>query len=332
MSEHPFAAYIRILGKGPNLSRSLTEAEAFAAGRMILAGEVEPLQLGAFLCLLRVKTESPAEIAGIVRAARETLVRPSGPPIPDLDWPSYAGKSRRLPWFLLAARLLAGRGVRVLLHGSRDHVPDRMHTESVLDVMGIPRVASLADAASCLARRGIAYLPLECAQPRLNALLGLRPLLGVRSPLNTALRQLNPLGAPHQVIGVAHPSYRDVHRAAAALLGQPNLAVFKGEGGEAERRPEKPCDVFLLRGGATAQEQFPALLSGPALATAPPLDPRRLAAVWAGTADDAEAGACVAGTAAIALLLLGRASTVDGAESMARQWWCERQRAEPFAA
>ncbi|HEC14206.1 MAG TPA: glycosyl transferase, partial [Rhodospirillales bacterium] len=32
--EHPFAQYVRIIGKGPNLSRPLTEDEMLSATRM----------------------------------------------------------------------------------------------------------------------------------------------------------------------------------------------------------------------------------------------------------------------------------------------------------
>ncbi|MDP2785557.1 MAG: hypothetical protein Q8O38_13330, partial [Sulfurimicrobium sp.] len=59
--EHPFAQYVRILGKGPNLSRALTAQETEDAVRLIMSGLVEPVQLGAFLTLLRVKTETPEE-------------------------------------------------------------------------------------------------------------------------------------------------------------------------------------------------------------------------------------------------------------------------------
>src|SRR5690606_9557981 len=75
--EHPFAPYVRILGKGKRGSRSLTETEAFEAMSMILDGQVLDLQLGAFLMLLRVKEESPEEIAGFVRACRERLAPPT---------------------------------------------------------------------------------------------------------------------------------------------------------------------------------------------------------------------------------------------------------------
>ena len=58
-ADHPFAAYVRILGRGRTLSRSLTIEEAEAAMAMILRGEVRPEQLGAFLMLLRLKEEAP---------------------------------------------------------------------------------------------------------------------------------------------------------------------------------------------------------------------------------------------------------------------------------
>jgi anthranilate phosphoribosyltransferase len=63
---HPFARFIAILGRGRNLSRALTVEEAEEAMSMILAGEVLPEQLGAFLMLLRMKEESASELAGFV--------------------------------------------------------------------------------------------------------------------------------------------------------------------------------------------------------------------------------------------------------------------------
>ena len=68
--EHPFAPYLRILGKGKNGSRGLTLDEAFESMTMVLEDQVTPEQLGAFLMLLRVKEETPQEVAGFVRAIR----------------------------------------------------------------------------------------------------------------------------------------------------------------------------------------------------------------------------------------------------------------------
>ena len=49
MQQHPFAQYIRTLGRGKHGSRSLSQDEAFEAMNMIMEGHVEPEQLGAVI-------------------------------------------------------------------------------------------------------------------------------------------------------------------------------------------------------------------------------------------------------------------------------------------
>src|SRR3546814_14228510 len=85
---------------------------------MLLDGKVEDAQLGAFLMLLRHKEESPDELAGFTQAVRERVQAPTIPV--DIDWPTYAGKKRHLPWYLLAAKCLAANGIRILLHRSEE--------------------------------------------------------------------------------------------------------------------------------------------------------------------------------------------------------------------
>ena len=99
-AEHPFAEFVRILGKGKRGARGLTREEARAAMTLLLEGKVEDTQLGAFLMLLRHKEESAEELAGFTEALRAHLQAPRI--AVDLDWPTYAGKKRHLPWYLLA--------------------------------------------------------------------------------------------------------------------------------------------------------------------------------------------------------------------------------------
>ena len=324
MTEHPFAHFVRILGKGPRLSRPLTQEESRAAAAMILAGEVEPEQLGAFFCLLRVKTETPEELAGFAQAIRDALPDRSAIPAVDLDWSSYAGKARRAPLFILAALLLAEQDLTIAMHGAEGHTGGRLFTEDALRSLGIAPAADFTQAAQDLARHRFAYLPMRLFHPRLDPLMQLKWLLGLRSPLHSVIRHLNPFDAPHSLISVFHPNYRAVHREAARLLGQKNLACFKGDGGEIERRIEKPCLVEGLAEGAPFDEEWPALLeASPAESD---LDPAFLAALWRGEAEDAVAETIVTGTAAIALKLCGRAQTPEEAQQLAGKAWVTRQR------
>lgn len=327
LEPHPFAKYVRIIGRGPTLSRPLTEDEMLDAARMILAGEVEPLQLGAFLCILRVRAEVPEEGAGFVRAARQALTLPAHVPPVDLDWSSYAGKKRHLPWFLLSALLLAQNGIRILLHGTEGHTPDRIYSRHALEALGVPIAGSLTQAADQIGAANFAFAPLAVFSPRLQEIIELKPVLGVRSPVNTFARMINPFGAPHEIQTVFHPTYRDIHRMTAKLLGQPHMAVFKGEGGEIERRPSKPIVVESLHQGVLSEEEWPVMLSGGAYREDADLNLGRLGAVWRGEEESVYATAAITGTAAIALKLLGRAGGIGQAQALADEWWAARNKA-----
>lgn len=315
--EHRFAAYVRTLGRGPGRSRALTREESRDALGAVLRGEAAPEQVGAFLMLLRYRGEAPDEISGLVEAARESFAAglPPGCPAVALDWPSYgAGRTRGEPWFLLAALALAADGTTVLMHGSNEFSQGTA-VEAGLDALGLPVSHSREAAARELGWRRFAYLPLADLSPALDRLLTLRSLLGLRSPINTAVRLLNPFDAACSVAGVFHPPYIDVHLGAAQLLGRGRLAVVKGGGGEAERNPGKPVAVHLWSRDAGRRElQLPA---------DPPAGERgSLVDAWRGGEGH---GADVArATVALALLALGRAETAEAADRAARSIWSGR--------
>jgi anthranilate phosphoribosyltransferase len=327
---HPFARFIGILGRGKTKTRSLTVDESETAMRMLLGGEVLPEQIGAFLMLLRVKEESPEEIAGFVRGVRASLKVPRV--FVDVDWPSYAGKRRQLPWFLLAALVLARSGRRILMHGVAGHTEGRVYTRDALVHLGLPVAHDLDDAARQVERAGFAYLPLERMSPRLAKLFELKSILGLRSPVHTLARLLNPLESSCSVQAVFHPGYLAIHRDAALLLGQKHMAVFRGEGGEVERRPNKPCEVITLQDGVVHEETWPPTIPDPRLAADENMDLGRLGALWRGEITDTYAEAAVIGTLAIVLRALGDAPDAERAHAQAESLWQGRDRGRLLAA
>jgi anthranilate phosphoribosyltransferase len=328
---HPFARFINILGRGKTLTRSLTIEEAEEAMAMILDDETLPEQLGAFLMLLRVKEESPAEIAGFVRAARAMMRPPATAPRVDVDWSSYAGKGRQLPWFILSALILARNGRRVFMHGAEAHAEGRVYTGAALRALGVPVASGLDEAADALAARNFAYLPIDALSPKIAEMLELRPILGLRSPVHTFARMLNPFGAPCMLQGVFHPGYMAIHRA-GVLLGQTRLAVFRGEGGEIERRPGKPAEVMMAIEGRLEDERWPPMIVEPRQVPDESMDLARLGALWRGEVDDEYGEAAVVGTLAIALRTLGEAGDAAGALKRARALWSGRDRNRLAAA
>jgi anthranilate phosphoribosyltransferase len=322
-AEHPFAETIRILGKGKHGSRPLTQEEAYRAMRMILADEVLPIQLGAFLMLMRVKEETPEELAGFVQAARESFKVGDTQNLADLDWSTYAGKRRHLPWYLLSALLLAENGVKVLMHGAKGPAAGRLYTEDMLGFLGLSAATSIAEAKQQLAAQSFSYLSLDHFCPKLHEIIALRPILGLRSPVHTLVRLLNPFDADYSIQGIFHPGYRPVHQLAAQLLQQPHAAVLKGEGGETERNPDMNCLVQGVHHGELFDEEWPALFAKRHVKPEA-LEPGQLAQVWRGESRDEFAVAAVTGTAAVALKLLGKADTQEDAQGLAAEYWHHR--------
>lgn len=322
--EHPFAQYIRTLGKGKRGQRSLSQDESYTATQLILADEVEDVQLGAFLMLMRVKEETPEEIAGFVQAVREQMPLPAQLPPVSVDWSSYAGKRRQLPWFVLSALLLGQNGYPVFMHGlSRDD--ERVYAEQALRFLGINASTSLADAANNIIQHGFAYLDISHISPLLNRMIELRQLLGLRSPGHTISRILNPLSATVLMQGIFHPGYAEIHQRAAQLLQQPQAVVFKGEGGEIERDPDKYAIVQGVANGELYSEEWPPIFDKPTRhLKEETLDLNQFKAVWQGTTHHEYGEAAVISTTALVIKALGLAATQQAALDLAEQWWSAR--------
>jgi anthranilate phosphoribosyltransferase len=319
--EHPFAQYVRILGKGKTGSRSLNRDEAKTAMTMILNGDVEDVQLGAFLMLLRVKEESPEELAGFVDAVRANIQAPTM--TVDLDWASYAGKRRQQAWYLLAALALADSGLNVVMHGAAGHTAERVYSELLLKELGETIAHDWSSAQAALNSRKFVYLPLSFLCPRLHHMMEMRQLFGLRSPVHTLSRLINPLAASYSMQSIFHPAYADSHQQAAALLGQKNAVVFKGEAGEVERKPEGLCKVKTIRNGELGEESWPKMLEG-RQEWQSNLSADTLRRAWCGESVPEYGQLAIWGTMAIALQMRAPFLDQSSALSLAKDIWQQR--------
>lgn len=317
-AEHPFAQYVRILGKGKRGARNMTQEEAREAMGMLLDGEVEEAQLGAFLMLMRHKEESPEELAGFTQAVRQRLNAPAIQV--DLDWPSYAGKKRHLPWYLLAAKCLAGHGVRILMHGGGAHTAGRLYSEQLLDLLNIPLCRDWASTEQALAQHNLAFFPLQDWMPQLQRMIDLRNTLGLRSPIHSLARVLNPLQARCGLQSIFHPGYQAAHREASQLLGDYSI-VIKGDGGEIEMNPDTLSHLYGTQGGEVWDEEWPALSAQRHVKPAS-LEPQHLVAFWRGDVEDSYGRLAVLAT--IALALRGLGATRETAFAQAETYWENR--------
>ncbi|BBN59945.1 glycosyl transferase family protein [Hydrogenovibrio marinus] len=325
LSDHPFSHYLRILGKGPKSRRPLTEEEAADALAMILAGEVTDKQLGAFLLLMRANGETPSELIGFVKGLRSALGLEGPASNVDLDWSSYAGKWRYPPYYLLSVKLLVQNGFRVCLHGDDGQFNNRHYAQAFLEDLGAYEATSVADAEQHIAQGELVYLPLSAYAPQLREILHLKSELGVRTVFNTAVKLLNPLNAPCAIQGIFHKGVENLHHAAAQALATPKNLVFKGEGGEAEIRPDALTNLFVSR--LTSPGEVPESIAFKGIIerqTRPKTwEPDDVMRLWRGEVEDVYGEGAVIASVASALMLTKDLS-IDESVLQAKQFWQKR--------
>ena len=319
--EHPFAQFVRIVGKGKNGARSLTYDEAYQAFSMILKDEVLDVQLGAFLMLLRVKEESVDELTGFVQATKDQLNFKTLDV--DLDWSSYAGKRKHYPWFLLAALTLAKHGYKVVMHGASGHTINRLYTEQVLEFLDFQICQNQENVEQQLQEKNFAYLPLDVISPILSDLINLRNVMGLRSPIHTLARLINPFNAKATMQAIFHPAYRSSHQQAAFQLGYKNSAVIKGEGGEFERNPDAKTLICGIQNGELYEHELPKLTDNRS-----PIEEELnldvFKAVWEGKQSHEYGEIAVVETMGIALFTMGISSSYEDAMIKAKELWNTR--------
>lgn len=144
------------------------------------------------------------------------------------------------------------------MHGGGAHTAGRLYTEQLLKQLDIASCDNWQAVEEALDTHGLAYSYLGNWMPALQRMIDLRNTLGLRSPIHSLARVINPLNAHCGLQSIFHPGYQAVHREASRLLGD-HAIVIKGEGGEIEVNPDVACHLYGTRNGEDWDEEWPAL-------------------------------------------------------------------------
>ncbi len=133
------------------------------------------------------------------------------------------------------------------MHGYYDGASDREHAVNYLEELGIQKASSPEEAKAIMERDGIAYLPLEAFAPQAKTMIAWRARYGLRTPINTVVRALNPGGAKLGIRGSYHPGFQQLHAEVENVMGKTSHGVisFKGLSGESEYNPKVSQTVWL---------------------------------------------------------------------------------------
>ena len=231
--------YIKDIGRGKDGARSIDRAQAADLMGQVLDGQVSDLELGAFCLAMRIKGETPEEMAGFLDAVHARLNKVVASGAPTVVLPSYNG-ARKLPLLTpLLALLLAREGAAVVVHGSVTE-DKRVPSEAVLAELGIQPTAGSVSAGK------VAFVRTATLHAGLDRLLSVRRVVGLRNSGHSLVKLMNPCDAPALVVGsYTHPEYLQSMSATFALTGQHAL-LLRGTEGEpvADARRTPAMDVF----------------------------------------------------------------------------------------
>lgn len=238
------APYLREIGRGKEGARDLPRDKAFDLMSQLLDGQLSDIEKGGFALAMRIKGETPEELAGFMDAVvPRTLAFQA--PSPAIVLPSYNG-ARKLPNLTpLLALLLAREGVPVLVHGP---LTDSARTTSaeIFAALGLPPVATAGEAQTRWASGQPAFMAVDVLHPPLAALLALRAVLGLRNSGHTLAKLLPAIPGALRVVNHTHPEYATSLGAFLAQT-QATAMLMRGTEGEpvadARRLPALRCFV-----------------------------------------------------------------------------------------
>lgn len=251
MSDDLLRNAIRRIASGHDLSAE----ESGAAFDVVMGGAASPAQVAALLMGLRVKGETPAEVAGAARALRRAMITL------DADTPSTlvdtcgtgGGSVATFNISTAAAIVAAACGVRIAKHGNRSFT-SRSGSADLLEALGVHIDLTPGHMATMLRDVGIVFMFAPLMHPAMRHVGPVRRELAIPTVMNMIGPLANPAAAGRQVIGVAERGRLDLIAGALHELGTVHALVVHGEPGMDEISPLGITHVRELRAGAPVRE------------------------------------------------------------------------------
>ncbi len=210
--------------------QALSEQESYQLFDEIIRGDLDPILMAAALTALKIKGETPDEIAGAVSA----LVKNASPfPRPDYDFADIVGTGGdghdTINISTTAAFVAAACGLKVAKHGNRS-VSSKSGSSDLLDSFGINLAMSAQDSRQALDDLGVAFLFAPQYHGGFRHAMPVRQTLKTRTIFNILGPLINPARPNIELMGVYAPELIRPIAETMLKLGMKRAAVIHGSG------------------------------------------------------------------------------------------------------
>ncbi|WP_206483923.1 anthranilate phosphoribosyltransferase [Thalassotalea sp. G2M2-11] len=207
---------------------SQTQSQRFFSE--VMQGKVAPELLASVLTALKIKGETPEEIAGAAIAVREYAT-----PFPTQDHKvtdcvgTGGDGANTINISTTAAILAAACGIKMAKHGNRS-VSSMSGSADLLEAFGVNLTMSSQTASECLAQTNLCFLYAPAYHPGFKYAGPVRKAMGIRTLFNILGPLVNPASPEVMLLGVYTPSLLPVMAKSLLLTGVKRGWVVHGSG------------------------------------------------------------------------------------------------------
>ncbi|MDP6510970.1 MAG: anthranilate phosphoribosyltransferase [Dehalococcoidia bacterium] len=229
--------------------QDLTQDEAQGVMEEIMRGEATPSQIASFITALRMKGETPEEIAGCARSMRANSIKVETPYSDLVDTCGTGGDgTHTFNISTIVAIVGAAWGLRVAKHGNRS-VSSRCGSADLLEGLGVQIDLGPEEVACCIQDAGVGFMFAPRMHPAMKHAAPSRRETGIRTIFNILGPLTNPAGASVQLLGVYNRPLTETLAQVLRLLGSSRALVVHGADGLDELSPTGVNHVAELMAG-----------------------------------------------------------------------------------
>lgn len=224
--------------------QNLTQPESYQVFNEFLSGEKNDVAIAAFLVALKMKGETPAEVAGAAQALRQKANSFAKPQYAIADSCGTGGSGKHtLNISTLVSFIAAANGMKMVKHGNRS-ISSKCGSADVLEQLGVKIDVAPDVARQCLDQIGVSFLFAPQYHPAVKHVMPVRNQLKTRTIFNLLGPLINPANPEYQLMGVYSADYCFAAAESLRLSGCKAAMIVHSEG----------CDEITLAGPTLVAE------------------------------------------------------------------------------